>query len=132
MNSHYWRSCPMLVRCKECSQVVEVSNLIEHLLNECEQKDLYMQCPQCSEAVKLGTSETHSQSCSGEDTKRSLIVVKKCLLVELTDGCGRCPLCHSNVEIEVFGWRKHLMGDRPCPMNMRVKCQQQKQVTIKT
>ncbi|KAL3287619.1 hypothetical protein HHI36_002088 [Cryptolaemus montrouzieri] len=115
MNSHYWRTCPMLVRCKECSQVVEVSNLTEHLVLECEQKEGYMQCPQCSEAVKSKDLLYHKASCK-----------------ELTTDCIRCPLCHADLEDEDSCWKKHLMGDNPCPNNHKsVKNQNPKQVKIK-
>lgn len=54
------------------------------------------------------------------------------VILELAEGCNRCPLCHSNLEDEELCWKKHLMGEQPCPMNNRVKHQVQKQVTIKT
>ncbi|KAK5648675.1 hypothetical protein RI129_003567 [Pyrocoelia pectoralis] len=111
MNSHYWRTCPMLVRCIECSQVVEVAALSEHLLVECEQKELYVQCSQCTEAIKINDFDKHSPSC-----------------IELSEGHNRCPLCHSNIEDEESSWKIHLMGDKPCLKNTRVK--HHKQVTI--
>ncbi|XP_063905541.1 centrosomal protein of 104 kDa isoform X1 [Zophobas morio] len=113
MNSHYWRSCPMLVRCKECSQVVEVSMLTEHLLMECERRESYTQCSQCSEAVKISDIKHHVTSCRG-----------------LVEGYNRCPLCHENLEDEEMCWKKHLMGEKPCPKNTRIKVQVQKTVTI--
>lgn len=58
--------CPMLVRCKECSQVVEVATLMEHLLMECEHRENYTQCSQCTEAVKLEDYENHGNSCIGK------------------------------------------------------------------
>ncbi|XP_044263745.1 centrosomal protein of 104 kDa [Tribolium madens] len=113
MNSHYWRSCPMLVRCKECSQVVEVSMLMEHLLMECERRENYTQCSHCSEAVKISEIKHHASTCRG-----------------LVEGYNRCPLCHENFEDEELCWKKHLMGEKPCPKNTRIKMQAQKQVTI--
>lgn len=65
MNSHYWRSCPMLIRCQECSQVVEVSTLVEHLLMDCEKHEKYVQCQGCSEAVKSEFLEQHTSKCKG-------------------------------------------------------------------
>lgn len=56
----------MLVRCQECSQVVEVSALVEHLLMECEKHEKYTQCPECSEAVKTEILEQHATQCTGE------------------------------------------------------------------
>lgn len=66
MNSHYWRSCPMLTRCQECSQVVEISALIDHLLVECEKHEKYVQCPDCSEAIKTEMLQQHSTTCTGK------------------------------------------------------------------
>nr|XP_023030197.1 centrosomal protein of 104 kDa [Leptinotarsa decemlineata] len=114
MNSHYWRSCPMLVRCKNCSQVIEVSTLTEHLLAECEQRERYTQCSQCSEAVKTENYERHRGECK-----------------ELSESCNRCPLCHENLELEDNCWKIHLMGEKPCPKNTRMKVLHQKQVKIK-
>ncbi|CAG9813741.1 unnamed protein product [Phaedon cochleariae] len=113
MNSHYWRACPMLVRCKVCSQVIEVSALMEHLLAECEQHEQYTQCSQCSEAVRNENFQNHIKTCK-----------------ELTESCIRCPLCHENLELEENCWRNHLMGENPCSKNTRIKILQQKQVKI--
>lgn len=55
----------MLVRCQECSQVIEVSALVEHLLMECEKHEKYIQCQVCSEAVKTEILEQHVIQCTG-------------------------------------------------------------------
>lgn len=65
MNSHYWRSCPMLIRCLECSQVVEVATFTEHLLIECEQHEKYSQCTQCTEAIQINSYQLHLTQCTG-------------------------------------------------------------------
>lgn len=103
----------MLVRCKECSQVVEVSMLTEHLLMECENRDNYSQCSQCSEAINESERKQHRSECR-----------------IILEGCNRCPLCHDNLEDEEICWKKHLMGEKPCIKNTRIKTQVQKQVTI--
>ncbi|XP_017773624.1 PREDICTED: centrosomal protein of 104 kDa isoform X2 [Nicrophorus vespilloides] len=113
MNSHYWRSCPMLVRCRECSQVVEVASLTDHLLMECENRDFYTQCSSCTEAVKVVELQIHALHCS-----------------EIAEGCNRCPLCHDNLEDEEFVWKHHLMGDKPCAKSTRTRSLP-KQVKIK-
>lgn len=56
----------MLVRCKECSQVVEVSSLVEHLLTECDNREKYTQCSQCTEAVKINDFQVHTTQCIGK------------------------------------------------------------------
>ncbi|KAK9872526.1 hypothetical protein WA026_017991 [Henosepilachna vigintioctopunctata] len=114
MNSHYWRTCPMLVRCRECSQVVEVSSLTEHLTVECEHRQYYTQCSRCTEAVKVKELHSHNSTCE-----------------ELIEGCIRCPLCHTNLEEEELCWKNHLMGENPCPKNYKsVKNPNPKQVKI--
>eukprot|EP00931_Biecheleriopsis_adriatica_P088314 TRINITY_DN6265_c0_g2_i1.p1 TRINITY_DN6265_c0_g2~~TRINITY_DN6265_c0_g2_i1.p1 ORF type:complete len:745 (+),score=159.84 TRINITY_DN6265_c0_g2_i1:62-2236(+) len=36
LDVHYWRECPMLSACKLCEQVIEISRLHSHWLEECE------------------------------------------------------------------------------------------------
>lgn len=55
----------MLIRCKECNQVVEVSTVTEHLLMECEKREEYFQCSQCSEAFKIIEKQQHANGCRG-------------------------------------------------------------------
>lgn len=56
----------MLVRCKDCSQVVEVSAMIEHLLMDCEKREKYVQCEGCTDAVKTELLHQHSSECKGK------------------------------------------------------------------
>lgn len=51
-------------------------------------------------------------------------------IVELLEGCVRCPLCHGNIEDEPLCWKNHLMGEKPCMKNTRLKNSNSKQVTI--
>jgi hypothetical protein len=41
LDMHYWQSCPMLMGCAECGQVIEISALPEHLLDECQVRVRY-------------------------------------------------------------------------------------------
>jgi len=36
LDVHYWRDCPMLTQCQFCQQVIEISTLRTHLIEECE------------------------------------------------------------------------------------------------
>mmetsp|Transcript_60389 Transcript_60389/g.141161 ORF Transcript_60389/g.141161 Transcript_60389/m.141161 type:complete len:875 (+) Transcript_60389:78-2702(+) len=36
LDIHYWRECPMLSACKFCEQVIEISRMHWHLMEECE------------------------------------------------------------------------------------------------
>lgn len=58
----------MLVRCGECSQVVEVASLSEHLVMECERREHYIQCSQCTEAIRINNYEEHATDCIGNHT----------------------------------------------------------------
>ncbi|KAF7267295.1 hypothetical protein GWI33_019484 [Rhynchophorus ferrugineus] len=104
MNSHYWRSCPMLVRCRHCSQVIEVASLSEHLLTECEQNEKFIQCPRCLLSVNKNKHQKHSSVCN-----------------EVPEGHVKCPLCEKNLELNETCWKTHLMGENLCQKNMRVK-----------
>lgn len=40
---HLWKECPVLVTCQHCAQVVEVENLNNHLLDECEYNNNFIE-----------------------------------------------------------------------------------------
>lgn len=65
LNIHYWRWCPMLTRCTECSQIIEVATLNDHLISECEKRENFNQCASCLDAVMLSDYETHIKNCQG-------------------------------------------------------------------
>ncbi|KAM7535911.1 hypothetical protein Aperf_G00000096703 [Anoplocephala perfoliata] len=110
LDMHYWRACPMLRRCHNCKQVVEISGLTEHLLSECPEAGKlggYRRCERCSEAVPNASFITHN-SCR--------VAPNPSL---------RCPLCHSDLPDDgVSGsnneesWRKHLLQE--CRQNSRI------------
>eukprot|EP00392_Amoebophrya_sp_AT5.2_P004610 g4618.t1 len=71
LDLHYWRDCPLLMECKFCTQIIEISGLRSHYLEECEQfpmSIIYEQtpdgtppvlpppgaCPLCLEQVSEG------------------------------------------------------------------------------
>ncbi|XP_034248897.1 centrosomal protein of 104 kDa [Thrips palmi] len=106
LNSHYWRACPLLTRCNECQQVVEIACLAVHLTEECELRALYRRCGGCTEAVPLQRMQLHVSSC-----------------VPLGPQCRRCPLCHTDVRVTDAAWRSHLMGPtaKLCAAHPRLK-----------
>ncbi|CAF3183820.1 unnamed protein product [Rotaria socialis] len=126
LEQHYWANCPMLRRCQECNQVVEIGIYIDHLLRECEKKGKYQQCPRCTEAV-------------GNDYDAH-IKLKECH--ETKANTNRCPLCHMNIPEGDKPWRDHLMGVDGCVKNARriqalkknkyPQHQQQKSVVVPT
>lgn len=58
----------MLVRCQECSQVIEVSALTEHLLRDCDKHENFTLCTRCTEAIKVEEYEKHIKRCPGIKT----------------------------------------------------------------
>lgn len=44
LDLHFWKTCPLLVPCPACSQVVEIAGLPEHFLEECDKKTEYSPC----------------------------------------------------------------------------------------
>uniref|UniRef100_A0A9J7YY39 Centrosomal protein 104 n=1 Tax=Cyprinus carpio carpio TaxID=630221 RepID=A0A9J7YY39_CYPCA len=83
LDLHYWKHWPMLQRCLQCRQVVEIASLTEHLLTECEQMANFTQRPLCSEALTRDKLIEHAQSAS-------------CNAPASGENCNHCPLCHEN------------------------------------
>jgi len=109
LDTHFWKECPMLTSCPKCEQVIEISDLNEHLLEECAHKSECKQCPRCREAIAIAFYEVHTQR-------------RKCL--PATDTTVRCPLCHVNIgdltDDSVDPWRRHLL-EEGCPKNPRIQ-----------
>ncbi|KAM9350454.1 centrosomal protein of 104 kDa [Symphorus nematophorus] len=106
LDLHYWKHCPMLRRCDECRQVVEIASLTEHLLGECESRSKFSQCPRCSEAVAAEDLTRHVQgpACNPPISGK---------------GSNHCPLCHNNFMPGEEAWKAHLMGREGCKQNSR-------------
>jgi centrosomal protein CEP104 len=49
----------MLAQCWECGQVIEISTLDEHLLQECEQRSEYKMCTKCKGVFRHEDLGTH-------------------------------------------------------------------------
>ncbi|XP_029910924.1 centrosomal protein of 104 kDa isoform X2 [Myripristis murdjan] len=106
LDLHYWKHCPMLRRCDECRQVVEIASLTEHLLGECESRSKFSQCPRCSEAVATDDLARHTQG-------------PACNPPVSGKGSNHCPLCHNNFRPGEEAWKAHLMGREGCKQNSR-------------
>ncbi|XP_070824832.1 centrosomal protein of 104 kDa [Chaetodon trifascialis] len=106
LDLHYWKHCPMLRRCDECRQVVEIASLTEHLLGECESRSKFSQCPHCSEAVATEDLTQHVQgpACNPPISGKA---------------SNHCPLCHNNFMPGEEAWKAHLMGREGCKQNSR-------------
>ncbi|XP_040009939.1 centrosomal protein of 104 kDa [Xiphias gladius] len=106
LDLHYWKHCPMLRRCDECRQVVEIASLTEHLLGECENRPKFSQCPRCLEAVATEDLTRHVQG-------------PACKPPISGKGSSHCPLCHHNFMPGEEAWKAHLMGREGCKQNSR-------------
>ncbi|XP_078805838.1 centrosomal protein of 104 kDa isoform X2 [Oryzias latipes] len=103
LDLHYWRHCPMLHRCHECGQVVEISGLSRHLLDECESRSRFRRCPRCCQALPAEDLNRHLQGSSCRSSGEG--------------SC--CPLCRCNFLPGEEAWRAHLMGRKGCKQNAR-------------
>ena len=103
---HQYRECPMLIPCFKCKQIVEISGLNQHFLNECAQKKQFKQCPRCREAVLIKDYQAH-------------VTDKSCNPFKASNICNRCPLCHNDITpAGKVGWEIHLL-EQTCPNNPR-------------
>ncbi|XP_029986076.1 centrosomal protein of 104 kDa isoform X3 [Sphaeramia orbicularis] len=106
LDLHYWKHCPMLQRCEDCKQVVEIAGFTEHLLSECESRPKFSRCPQCSEAVPTEELSLHvrSPACNPSSSGKAF---------------NHCPLCHNNFMPGEEAWKAHLMGRDGCKQHSR-------------
>ena len=98
---HYWKDCPMLTRCTDCDQVVEVQSMAEHHLQECAQSHFYKWHETCK--MPILKADAHKHKCTKPKPA----------------GAVKCPLCQDNVFPNTnAGWKKHLLVDE-CRENHR-------------
>ncbi|XP_029648707.2 centrosomal protein of 104 kDa-like [Octopus sinensis] len=113
LDLHYWKHCPMLKRCGNCKQVLEISTFKKHLLTECDAMDNYRNCPRCQEAVLKDVYDSHVSD-------------RVCRAVDIND--THCPLCHMKINHGDEGWKDHLTGRvNGCKNNPRLHLPQTKQ-----
>lgn len=105
MDIHLWKECPMLATCSICNQIVEISQLNKHLLEECDNRKVMRRCPRCKEAVHMDEYKQHTEEMS-------------CLQTQPLTKANRCPLCHQDIPPGEGGWKRHLLVDA-CPNNER-------------
>ncbi len=103
---HQYKECPMLIQCFKCGNIVEISTLNNHYLQECPQKNQFKQCPICKEAVLSKDYDKH-------------ISDKFCNQAKAPTTANRCPLCHNDITPPgKIGWETHLVH-QGCPNNPR-------------
>ena len=103
LDIHLWKDCPMLNLCQMCEQVVEISCLNSHLLEECDFKKSFKKCPRCKEAIHSNNYKQHTDEMA-------------CLPNKPGNVANRCPLCHTDIIPGEMGWKNHLISEG-CPNN---------------
>ena len=103
LNIHQYKDCPMLMQCTNCKQIIEISNLNNHLLNECDFKDKFIKCNKCKQVVEKDTINEHQTS-------------ENCFDVN-EDKEKLCPLCHLNIIMDDI-WKIHFL-ENGCEHNNR-------------
>ena len=104
LNIHQYKDCPMLMQCNNCKQIIEISNLNNHLLNECDFKEKYIKCNKCKQVVEKDSINEHQSS-------------ENCFDVN-EDKEKLCPLCHLNIIMDDI-WKIHFL-ENGCQHNIRV------------
>ena len=95
-----------MYKCDFCKKVYVISELNYHLKNECNNKDLFRECPRCKEPVLKRDYDLHTSE-------------KLCIPAKNKEVANRCPLCHLDVTPSgKVGWEKHFLSDG-CPNNPR-------------
>ena len=105
---HLWQDCPMLITCEQCTQVVEIADFTEHLLDECSNSEDFQECPRCRLAIDSHEMENHLNARECEENGTDFV---------------SCPLCLERLETidEDFEkvWYQHLILNT-CPKNKRM------------
>ena len=103
---HLWRDCPMLITCEECTQVVEIADYSEHLLEECTNSSAFEECQNCRLAILGEKISGHLRECG-----------------QLDEMEVRCPMCSKNLQVVDDDlektWFRHLIL-HTCPKNTRI------------
>lgn len=102
LDVHYWKSCPMLKRCHTCTEVVEISEMNEHLLTECENKDKFLECKICGNVIAKEEEEEH-------------VGTPQCKQNSKNSNLNKCPLCFIPVGESDEKWKTHLIKN--CKIN---------------
>lgn len=98
LEDHIEKECVIFVNCLKCNFNIEVKNLTNHLLNECEYKKDFKLCKRCKEAVDLNDYDFHVRE-------------NKCNPAKNINSSSRCPLCHKDIQPHDKGFFQHLIKD---------------------
>ena len=104
---HLWQDCPMLITCLQCTQVVEIADYTEHLLEECSNSEDFEECPRCRLAINAQQMEEHLESMDCAENGEQYV---------------SCPLCFERLEADddlEKVWFQHLILNT-CSKNTRM------------
>ena len=101
----HMKKCDMCYQCKKCKVIVEIKNLTQHRLNECNKKDKFKLCQRCKEAIPIESYEEHVKNNKCNEYKKN---------------CNRCPLCHEDIPLSKDGFYTHLIK-HGCPYKLKYK-----------
>ena len=105
---HQFKECPMLTQCIKCGQIQQISEYNNHLLNECPNKNDFIQCDRCKEPIMKSEYNIHKADA-------------QCVPFKPLSLASRCPLCHQDITPPgQNGWSIHLL-QQTCPNNPRSK-----------
>ena len=101
----HMKKCDMCYQCKKCKVIIEIKNLTQHRLNECNKSDKFKLCQRCKEAIPIESYDEH-------------VKTNKCN--EYKKNCNRCPLCHVDIPLSKDGFFTHLIKEG-CPYKIKYK-----------
>lgn len=103
LDMHYWKDCSFLTPCPACAQVVEIAGLADHLLDECEHRDMYVQCEVTGLAIR---SDDYPEFQKSENYRPA------------PDDHFYCPLCYQPCPDNDVAWKRHI--SMQCTVNPRI------------
>lgn len=104
---HYYKSCPMLMRCKYCTKVLEISTLVKHWSKDCLFKKKLRVCPNCQDFYPADDASTGFEELENisQHIRNAQCIAKP---VKVALGACFCPLCREEMAESERGWTVHL------------------------
>jgi centrosomal protein CEP104 len=90
--------CVMFTTCNGCNNCIEVRVLTNHKLTSCTNKDNFIMCKICKEAINKDEYDNHQK-------------IGKCNPAKNPNSSNRCPLCHKDIMPTDKGFYVHLVEE---------------------
>ena len=90
--------CAMFTSCNGCNNYIEVRILTNHKLTSCTNKDNFIMCKICKEAINKDEYDNHQK-------------IGKCNPAKNPNSSNRCPLCHKDIMPTDKGFYVHLVEE---------------------